>query len=122
MTRRAAVVVHDLPQARAALGLEAAGQLSVTLVSAPDASRHAGVGFLHALEVRLGRVIVVDCGGDAGLVMAGLRAGLRSFLFTGSADTRARLADMARQLGGEVLSPLDLPEPLSVPGGPPAAG
>ena len=120
MTRRLAVVVHDLPQAEAALALEAAHGLTVTLVSAPGAARYAGIGFIRAMEDRLGRAVVADCGEDAGLVMAGLRAGLRGFLFAGPAETRARLADMAEQVGGRVMPSLDLPELHLMPGQAPA--
>jgi hypothetical protein len=114
-----AVVVHDLPQARAALELEATHGLAVTLVSAPSAARYAGVGFLHAMEEQLGRRIVVDCGEDAGLILAGLRAGLRSLLFSGPAEVTARLADIAGQLGGEVRAGLGLPALYLAPGEPP---
>jgi hypothetical protein len=105
-----AVVVHDLPQAQAALALEATHGLAITLVSAPGAARYAGVGFLAALEDAIGRRILVDCGEDAGLALAGLRAGLRRLLFAGSAQMRARLGDMAAQLGGEVTASHDQPE------------
>ncbi len=102
MTRSLAVVVHDLQQARAALALEATHGLDITLVSAPDAARYAGVGFLHAMERQLGRPILADCGSDAGLVMAGLRAGLRQLVFVGNAAMLARLGEIAGQLGGRV--------------------
>jgi hypothetical protein len=108
--RQIAIVVHDLPQARAALELEATHGLKITLVSAPGAARYAGVGFLRAMEEQLGREIVTDCGEDAGLVMAGLRVGLRRLLFAGPAEVMTRLADIAGQLGGEVKASLDLPE------------
>lgn len=109
MTRSLAVVVHDLQQARAALALEATHG-PVTLVSAPGAARYAGVGLLRAMERQLGRAIVIDCGEDAGLVMAGLRVGLRRLLFSGPAETLAKLDDMARQVGSELRASLDLPE------------
>lgn len=68
-------------------------------VSAQGLAAFAGLGFWHALERELGRSVVVDCGEDAGLVMAGLRAGCRDLLFTGEADIAARLASMAEQAG-----------------------
>ena len=110
MTGRLAVVVHDLPQAEAALALERSHGLAITLVSYPGAARYAGVGFLRGMEERLGRGIVADCGADAGLVMAGLRAGLRSLLFAGPAELAARLDEMAGQLGGRVTTSHHLPE------------
>jgi hypothetical protein len=98
---RLAVTVHHRAQAEAALALEGPG-LEVVLVSAPGAARYAGVGFLEALGRLVGRELVVDCGEDAGLVLAGLRTGLRRLVFTGRADLLARLRDIAGQLGGEV--------------------
>ena len=118
--RSLAVVVHDFAQAKAALALEASHGLSITLVSAPDAARYAGVGFLRAVERRLHRGIVTDCGTDAGLVMAGLRSGLRSLLFAGDAGVAIRLDDIARQLGGSVVSSLALPILPLMPGDDPA--
>jgi hypothetical protein len=109
------VRINDLTQARAAL---AAGQRpggpAVTLATAPGLAHFAGVGYWRAVEAALGRSIVIDCGEDAGLAMAALRAGCRDLLFTGDAALAARLADMAGQLGatlrrhldGEVLTPL----------------
>jgi hypothetical protein len=81
----------------------------VVLLSAPRAASYAGVGYLQALGLQVGRPIVTDCGDDAGLVLAGLRAGLRHLLFTGPADTLLRLQDMAAQLGADVQPGVDLP-------------
>jgi hypothetical protein len=93
------VVVHDLNQARAAL--EAARELGVAieLRSWADAAAYAGVGYLKALGELAGQELLIDCGDDAGLVMAALRTGCRKLLFSGPADLAARLADMAAQLG-----------------------
>jgi hypothetical protein len=107
--RAIAVVVHDLRQAEAALALEVQHDVAVTLLSAPGAAGYAGVGYLHALSARLGREIVADCRDEAGLVLAGLRTGLRRLVFTGSAETLGRLQDIAGQLGGEVRSRCELP-------------
>jgi hypothetical protein len=120
VTQPLAVVVHDLPQARAALELEATHGLKITLVSAPGAARYAGVGFLRAMEEQLGREIVVDCGEDAGLVLAGLRTGLRRLVFTGDRSMLARLGDIARQLGAEVTAGVAAPVLCLQPGEVPA--
>jgi hypothetical protein len=61
------------------------------------------------MEKSLDRYVVVDCDDDAGLVLAGLRAGLRRLIYRGDAAVLARLNDMAVQLGGEVKADLDLP-------------
>ncbi len=94
-------MIHDLEQARAAL--EAARELGVAieLRSAPDAAAYAGVGYLKALGDLAGRELRIDCGEDAGLVMAALRTGCRRLAFSGPANLAERLADMAVQQGAD---------------------
>ena len=96
------IAVHDLDQARAAL--EAAGEagLPVRLRSAPDAAGYAGGGYLRALCDEVAHELVIDCGDDAGLVMAALREGCRRLAFSGSEEVAQKLADMAGQLGAEL--------------------
>jgi hypothetical protein len=90
------VRVSDLGQARAALLAEP----DVALITEEGLVAFAGVGFWRAVEEELGRSVVIDCGDDAGLVMAALRAGCRDLLFTGPEELAAKLADMAGQVGG----------------------
>jgi hypothetical protein len=71
-------------------------------VSAPGAAAFAGVGFPAALEEELGVPVSADCGEDAGLVMAAIRAGLKEILFTGEERLRAPLAEMAEAAGGRL--------------------
>jgi hypothetical protein len=96
------LVIHDLEQARAAL--EAARELGILieLRSAPDAAAYAGVGYLKALGELAGQELLIDCGDDAGLVMAALRTGCRRLVFSGPAALAARLGDMAAQLGADL--------------------
>jgi hypothetical protein len=93
------VVVHHREQARAALA--AAGDLgrAIQLRSAPGAAHYAGVGYLKALGDALGHELLIDCGDDAGVVMAALRTGCRQLVFSGSAELAKRLADIAAQHG-----------------------
>jgi len=93
------VVVHHRAQAEAALAVAAEVGCAVWLRSAPDAAAYAGVGYLKALGDALGHEIVIDCGDDAGLVMAALRTGCRRLAFSGPAALSERLADMAAQQG-----------------------
>jgi hypothetical protein len=93
------IVVHDRAQAEAALAAAAEVGREIWLRSAPDAAGYAGVGYLKALGDLLGHEIVVDCGDDAGLVMAALRTGCRRLAFSGPAAVSQRLAEMAAQLG-----------------------
>ena len=93
------VVVHDLAQARAALAVGLELGVAVRLRSAPGAAGYAGVGFFHALGREVGHELPVDCGDDAGLVLAALRTGCRDVAFSGAAGTARRLADIAAQRG-----------------------
>jgi hypothetical protein len=102
-----AVVVHDLAQARASLDAAASLGLAIELVSADHVAAFAGVGFLRGVEERLGQSVIANCGDDAGLVMAALRAGLRDLLFTGDERLRPGLAEMAEALGGRLRAGLD---------------
>ncbi|MGH6944463.1 MAG: hypothetical protein ACREH6_09615 [Geminicoccaceae bacterium] len=76
--------------------------VKVQLRSAPDAAFYAGVGYLEALGVALGHELLIDCGDDAGLVMAALRTGCRRLAFSGDPEIAQKLADMADQLGAEL--------------------
>ena len=96
------VVVHDLSQARGALAVAEAAGVAIALRSAPDAAAYAGVGYLKALGDAAGHELLIDCGGDAGLVMAALRTGCRKLAFSGPDRLFQPLAEMAEQLGAEI--------------------
>jgi hypothetical protein len=96
------IAVHDLDQARAALEAAEEAGVPVSLRSAPDAAGYAGVGYLKALGDEVRHEIVIDCGDDAGLVMAALREGCRRLVFSGSGEVAQKLADMAGQIGAEL--------------------
>jgi hypothetical protein len=96
------IAVHDLDQARAALEAAEEMGVQVSLRSAPDAALYAGVGYLKALCDEVGHGLVIDCGDDAGVVMAALREGCRRLVFSGSAEVAQKLADMAGQIGAEL--------------------
>ena len=106
------VVVHHLEQARAALAAAAEAGCALQLRSAPGAAGYAGVGYLKALGEHAGEELLIDCGDDAGLVMAALRTGCRRLVFSGSDETGRRLADMAEQLGAELLAEAHAPDML----------
>src|SRR5690606_14159644 len=93
-----------LEEARAALRAAAEAGCAIELQSAPGAAGYAGVGYLKALGDQAGRELWIDCGDDAGLVMAALRTGCRRVLFSGRDDVRARLADIAGQLGAALIA------------------
>jgi acyl-CoA reductase-like NAD-dependent aldehyde dehydrogenase len=106
------VVVHHLEQARAALAAAAAAGCAIELRSASGAAGYAGVGYLKALGEQVGQELLIDCGDDAGLVMAALRTGCRRLVFRGSEEIRRRLEDMAEQRGAELVAEAPAPEML----------
>ena len=105
-------MVHHVEQARAALRVAAEAGCAIELRSAPGAAGYAGVGYLKALCAQAGHELWIDCGDDAGLVMAALRTGCRRIAFSGSDDVRRRLADMAEQLGVALIADTHAPEAL----------
>ena len=105
-------MIHHLEQARAALAAAAEAGCAIKLRSAPGAASYAGVGYLKALGEQVGQELVIDCGDDAGLVMAALRTGCRRLVFSGSEEIGRRLADMAEQLGAELVAEAHAPEAL----------
>jgi hypothetical protein len=106
----AVVVIHHLDQARAALAAAAGLGCALELRSAPGAAGYAGVGYLKALGDEVGQELLIDCGDDAGLVMAALRTGCRRIAFSGTAELGRRLADMAEQLGAALVVEAHGPE------------
>lgn len=106
------IIVHSLAQARAAIGAAAALDVPVSLQSAPGAGAYAGAPWWQALTEAAaaehpGTAVsfILDCGDDAGAVLAALRLGLRHLRFIGSAAARQRLdgtaAALAAQIEGE---------------------
>jgi len=105
----AAIVVHDLSDALAALQAAKACACAVTLISGPDAAGYAGALWWQSLiEEALGQVpglevtAILDCGDAPGQVMAALRQGVGPLVFTGDEDSRARLSAMAEARGTKI--------------------
>jgi hypothetical protein len=103
-------VVHHLGQARAALAAAAELGCAIELRSAPGAAGYAGVGYLKALGDEVGHELLIDCGDDAGLVLAALRTGCRRIVFSGGAELARRLGDMAAQLRAVLVVEAQAPE------------
>ena len=105
MTRRKTIVFHDLCQARQALEAAREHGQSITLRTAPGAAAYAGVGYLKAVIERAGAdEAIIDCGGDAGVAMAALRAGWKLVMFSGRKDVFVKLAQIAEQQGARVVA------------------
>lgn len=102
-----AVIVHGLPDVRAAL----APGLPATLLSAPGAALYAGCGFWRALIERAQQEFpaavmmdVLDCADGSGHALAALRVGQRLLVLEHAAPGWQAVADIAAQLGGKVLT------------------
>jgi len=99
-------IVASLPEAVAALGSGTAPDLW----SPPDAASIQGVLWFVRLQQALDHDhaaakadIVLDCGDRADLAIEALRGGLRRVALTCPDILAAKVADIAAELGGEVL-------------------
>jgi hypothetical protein len=104
-------VIHSEAHAVAALRASVEREHPVTLLSAPDAGIYAGPGWWREMVAAARTavptaecIVILDCGGDAGAVLAAIRAGVAAIVFTGRADVAARLADIAAQRGSRLLT------------------
>jgi hypothetical protein len=99
------VVVHDLEQARIALGAARAVGKPITLLSAPAAASAVGPAWFATL-VRTVRAefpeidveAILDCDRAAGRAMAALQTGFNGIVFTGSETVLLKLADLGEDL------------------------
>jgi hypothetical protein len=98
----AAVVIHDLSQAVAALEAAAALARPIALWSASGAGIYAGAGWFAAMERRARASVpgakadfILDCAERADLTQEAFRAGIKQVCFTGPARVAERLADIA---------------------------
>ncbi len=100
--QRAAVVIHDLSHALAALEASAALARPIALWSASGAGIYAGAGWFAAVERRARESVpgakadfVLDCAERADLTQEAWRAGIKEVCYTGPAPVAERLADIA---------------------------
>jgi hypothetical protein len=120
VTDRPRIIVHSLGHATAALEAASALHRPVTLASAPGAGCYMGPRWFLALVAAARAACpaadadcVLDCADEPGTVLGALRAGAKRVRFTGRADVRAKLADIARASGAtieheDVVPALDL--------------
>lgn len=99
-------VVANLAEAKAALGADAAPELW----SPPDAASIQGVLWFVRLQQALDcehpaaqAALVLDCGDRADLAIEALRGGIGRVALTCPDIVAAKVADIAAELGGEVL-------------------
>jgi hypothetical protein len=115
------IIIHSLAGARAALGVAASMKAPIVLASAPGAALQTGplwfksvIDQASAAQPGVALTAILDCGAAPGAVMAGLRAGLTHFRFSGRAELRERLAGMGAKFvapSGEALDLRELREP-----------
>jgi hypothetical protein len=70
------------------------------------------VGYLKAVGDQADHALLIDCGDDAGLVMAALRTGCRRIAFSGRDELGRRLGDMAVQVGATLVREMHAPQVL----------
>jgi len=115
------IIIHSLAGARAALGVAASMKAPIVLASAPGAALQTGplwfksvIDQASAAQPGVALTAILDCGAAPGAVMAGLRAGLTHFRFSGRAELRERLAGMGAKFvapSGEALDLREFREP-----------
>jgi hypothetical protein len=99
-------VVHGKAQALDALAAAAEAGVTALLLSGRSAGIYAGPGwFLALIESARSRYpsvfggAILDCGDDAGAVLAAIRAGVPSISFAGRTALRRRLNEIATARG-----------------------
>jgi hypothetical protein len=120
------VIVYSLVQAQAAIA--AAAGRPIILMSARGMAGFMGPLWFKALvdeaatsHPQANVTAALDCADEPGTALAALRCGFKLVRFTGPDEARARLDDMARQLGAaveganteETLDLLDCKDPLA---------
>ena len=107
--RGAAIVIHSLDHARAALRAASTRNLPVVLLSAPGAAAYAGAPwFLRLVEMAAAEhpqaryEAVLDCGSRPGHVLAALRQGAKAVHFSGSKAAAAKLSAIAEAYGARL--------------------
>ena len=103
------IIVHSLVDAEVAAAAASMLGVDVTLVSARGMAGFMGPLWFKALcneaaaaHPAAAIVGMLDCADEPGTVLAALRAGFTRVRFTGDEAIRARLDDIARQLGATV--------------------
>ena len=109
------VIVHDLPQARAAAAQAIAIGAPVELRSPPDGAAILGPAVFKAIADDLAQThpgaassMILDCGTNAGLAMAALRQGCKDICVDVPAETHAKIAAMAQAQSARLHGPVEL--------------
>lgn len=107
----AAVVVHRLAHARAALKAASSLSKAVRLFSPPGAAGYLGAGYFRAMIAEAAAEFprarfraVLDCGDEAGTALGALREGVRFVSAELPPAVRRKLAAIARKCGGALVA------------------
>ncbi|MBO6784640.1 MAG: hypothetical protein JJ899_15400 [Alphaproteobacteria bacterium] len=105
-------MIHGLGDAVAALGAARRHGVPLLLLSAPGAARAAGAAWWREVIAQARAAVpgadataVLDCAGEPGMALAAIREGVEAIALDAGGDTRARIADIARQAGVALVSP-----------------
>src|SRR5690606_11204271 len=86
-------------------------RMPLTVISGPGAGGYAGAGWFGAVLRKAGAefpdvavTAILDCDDAPGHVLGAFRAGLKAVRFTGRADVAAKLADIAKAQGAELIT------------------
>jgi hypothetical protein len=106
-----AIIFHNLRQAEGALAAAAELDRPVTLLTAPGAAAYGGPGYylamVRAAQARQPKAAVraiLDCGDDGALAQMAMSLGWRRLVLRGRAVVRAKVRQIAKAHGGEVLA------------------
>ncbi len=101
-----AFIVADLPAMRAVFAASEASGRKLRAESPPGFAGFAGAGFWQAALAEAAAAhpaarveAVLDCGEEAGLALAAIRAGVPAIRLRARTAARARLKDIARKAG-----------------------
>lgn len=104
-------IVHDLGHARAALAAAASAGAKVRLLSAPGAAGFGGAAWFaemvaaaRAAHPEAQSEAVLDCGREAGLALAAIRAGNEAIRLTAPLKVLARIKAIAAARGCHLVT------------------
>ena len=118
-----AIIVHSLDHAVAALECFRDAATDGFVLSPPGGGANLGAAVFQAMidearkQVPEARVTaILDCGEDPGYALAAIRAGLKAIVFTGNAEAKSRINDIATQSGCQMIDSLVYtdPQPLDL--------
>ncbi len=104
------VVIHGIEHARCALAEAAARGDRVLLVSAEGAALYGGAAWFREIVAlatsEFGDAVagaILDCGDAPGIALGALRAGIKDICLDCPPSVRARVEDIAKQVGARLV-------------------